>query len=58
MKKKKFDCVAMKRKGARRVYDAVKGMTVEQEVAFWRKKTRELRQEAKFAKKSTGANAL
>ncbi len=58
MKKKKFDCVAMKRKGARQVYDAVKGMTVDQEVAFWRAKTRELRQEAKFAKKSAGENML
>ena len=40
MKTKKFDCVEMKRKGARKVYEATKGMTVEEEVEYWRKRTR------------------
>lgn len=43
MKTKKFDCVEMKRKGARKVYEATKGMTVEEEVEYWRKRTREAR---------------
>ncbi len=43
MKTKKFDCVEMKRRGARRVFEATRGMTVEEEVAYWRKRTREAR---------------
>ena len=43
MKTKTFDCVEMKRRGARAVYEAVKGMTVEQELEYWRSKTNELR---------------
>jgi methylphosphotriester-DNA--protein-cysteine methyltransferase len=35
--KKTFDCVRMKRKGARRIYEAIKGMTPEQEKAYWRR---------------------
>ena len=41
--KKSFDCVQMKRDGARRVHEAIKGMTVEEEVAFWRQRTEEMR---------------
>ena len=41
--KKKFDCVEMKRKGARKVYEATQGMTVSEEVAYWRQRTREAR---------------
>jgi len=33
--RKTFDCVEMKRKGAARIYEAVKGMTPEQEKAYW-----------------------
>jgi len=53
MKTKTFDCVEMKRRGARAVYEAVKGMTVEQEVEYWRKRTNELRDrlEAQRAKR-------
>jgi hypothetical protein len=48
MKKKKFDCVAMKRSGAAAVYQITKDMTVEQKVEFWRKASEALlkRQEA------------
>ena len=35
--KKAFDCVAMKRKGAARLYEALKGMTPEQEKAYWQR---------------------
>jgi hypothetical protein len=40
-RKKDFDCVEMKRKGARKVHEAIKGMTVEEEVAYWRVRTEE-----------------
>jgi hypothetical protein len=43
MKTKTFDCVEMKRRGGRAVYEAVKGMTVEQELDYWRTRTEELR---------------
>ena len=43
MKTKDFDCVEMKRKGAQKVYAATKGMTVEEEVEYWRKRTEEAR---------------
>ena len=43
MKNKTFDCVEMKRRGARAVYEAVKGMTVDEELEYWRGKTDELR---------------
>ena len=43
MPAKSFDCVAMNRKGARCVYALTKGMTIKEEVAFWRKKTAQLR---------------
>lgn len=60
MHKKSFDCVEMKRRGSRRVYEAIGGMTVEQEVAFWRQRTAEFRREirerkgAKSEKAATG----
>ena len=43
MKTKDFDCVEMKRKGAQKVYEATKGMTVEEEVEYWRRRTAEAR---------------
>lgn len=43
MRTKKFDCVEMKRKGARKVYEATKGMTVKEEVEYWRRRTEEAR---------------
>lgn len=43
MKTKDFDCVEMKRKGARKVCEATKGMTVEEEVEYWRRRTEEAR---------------
>ncbi len=42
-KTKEFDCVEMKRKGARKVYKATKGMSIEEEVAYWQKRTEEAR---------------
>ena len=41
--KKKFDCVEMKRRGAEKVCEAIQGMTLDEEVAYWRKRTKEAR---------------
>jgi hypothetical protein len=44
MKKKTFDCVEMMHKGAERVRRQVEGMTIEEELAYWRQQTDALRQ--------------
>ena len=40
MATKTFDCVEMKRKCAQRVYEQIKGMTREEELAYWREAAR------------------
>jgi len=45
MRAKKFDCVAMKRRGAAKIYEATKDMTLQKRLAFWQQRTRELRRE-------------
>ena len=42
-KGKRFDCVEMMHRGAERVREQVEGMTLEEEVAYWRRRTEELR---------------
>ena len=44
MKTKKFDCVQMKRLGATEVRKQTATLTKEQELAFWRERSRNLRQ--------------
>ena len=44
MKAKTFDCVEMKHRGAEKVREQINGMTLEQELAFWRERSRILRQ--------------
>ena len=34
--RKRFDCVAMKRKGAMHVYELTRNMTRAEELAFWK----------------------
>lgn len=46
-KKKKFDCVEMKRRGAEKVQRATQGMTREEELAFGARGTAELLLEQK-----------
>ena len=43
MKTKAFDCVEMKHQGAEKIREKIKDMTLEQELAFWQERTRELR---------------
>jgi hypothetical protein len=42
---KAFDCVEMKRRGAQRIYERTKDMTAEQEIAYWRERSRQFREE-------------
>ncbi len=35
MTTKTFDCVAMKREAAERIYQQINGMTIEEELRFW-----------------------
>ena len=44
-KAKTFDCVEMKRQGAKRIYEITKNMTHEQKLAYWREQSRRLREE-------------
>jgi hypothetical protein len=45
MKTKTFDCIEMKRQGLQRIYEAIKDMTVEQKIVYWRERSREFREE-------------
>ena len=44
-KTKTFDCVEMQHRGAARIYEATKNMTFQQEVAYWRQRSRQFREE-------------
>jgi hypothetical protein len=41
---KTFDCVEMQHEGGARVTERLAPMTMEQRVAYWRERTRELRE--------------
>jgi len=43
MKKKSFDCVEMKRKGAAMVLKRLRGMSEKEQLEYWHKRTEELR---------------
>ena len=56
--KKTFDCVEMKRRGAERIRSLTAGMTMEEQLVFWKKRT-ELLQQSQHAgrmKHKTSAN--
>lgn len=55
-RKKKFDCVEMKRQGAEKVQRATKGMTREEELAFWSRGTAELLLEQKALRQKMERN--
>lgn len=46
--KKTFDCVEMKRRGAERIQSLTAGMTIEEQLDFWVKRT-ELLEKAQLA---------
>jgi hypothetical protein len=43
MKHKAFDCVEMQHRGAEAIHEKLKGLTREQQRAFWKRKTAALR---------------
>ncbi len=45
MKKKTFDCVEMKRRGAARIHQRLENMTLEQKIDYWRKRSQAFRRE-------------
>jgi hypothetical protein len=57
MKTKKFDCVQMKRVGAAKVRKQTAALSKEQELAFWRERSRHLRQRQKALKVHTSQTA-
>jgi hypothetical protein len=44
---KKFDCVEMKRKGARILQKKLAGLSLEEELKFWQERTKKLKEEQK-----------
>ena len=54
MEASKFDCVAMKRRGAEIIYEQTKDMTLEEELQFWRERTRELRKQQEELRNKRG----
>ncbi|HUU92329.1 MAG TPA: hypothetical protein VM238_14110 [Phycisphaerae bacterium] len=52
MRTKTFDCVAMKRQGAIRVYEQTKDMTLDQQVAFWKARSAALRKRCRAIRRS------
>ena len=51
MKKKAFDCVEMKRRGAERIYAETKDMTHEEKLAYWQQRNKEFHEEIDRLKK-------
>jgi len=51
LKTKTFDCVEMKREGGRRIYQRVKDMTPQEELAYWKARSTELGKKIKAAKR-------
>jgi hypothetical protein len=45
MKTKTFDCIEMKRRGSQRIHEAIKDMTFEQKVVYWKERSRLFREE-------------
>ena len=43
--KQKFDCIAVKRQAAAAIYEKTKEMSEEEEIAYWRERTRLMREE-------------
>jgi len=44
-KRKTFDCVEMKRQGAARIHERLRGMTVEQQIAYWQERSETFQRE-------------
>ena len=55
MKAKAFDCVEMMHRGAKNIRKQTKGMTKEEELAFWRERSKSFRQRQKAAQRQAHA---
>lgn len=56
MKAKKFDCVEMMHKGSEQVRKRLEGMSLEQQLEYWRQRTedlREMKREAQAKRKAS-----
>jgi hypothetical protein len=52
MKKKAFDCVEMKRQGARQIQEATAGMSLAEQIDYWRQRDAIFRQEQDAAREA------
>ena len=52
MKVKQFDCMALQHRGALKIYEQTKNMTITEELAYWQQRTKELRQLQQARKQS------
>jgi len=55
MKTKTFDCVEMKRRGAELLRQRLAGMTLEQEIEYWRQRSEEFQKEQERLRAKAGA---
>lgn len=51
-KTKKFDCVAMKQRGAEEILKALDGLTIEDELAFWHNAHLQTKSELRIVRES------
>ena len=51
MTTKTFDCVRMKRQGAERVMKRLEGMTIQEQIEYWRQGTEDLERHKQELKK-------
>lgn len=56
MKTKTFDCVEMQHRGAEKLREKTSGMTLEEQLAFWRERSQALRLRQKKAKETHAKN--
>ena len=56
MRKELFDCVEMKRKAAKKIYEALKGKAREEQLAYWEERNAEMRRHLENPKKAGEKN--
>lgn len=56
MKTKRFDCVDMKHKGAERVYQAISGLSKEQQLDYWKRGSEDLRRALQKVRENSAAS--
>lgn len=55
MKTKRFDCVEMKRRGAELVRKRLAGMTLQEEIEYWRKRSEQFQRNQERLRDQAGA---